>query len=117
MPWLEVIYSPPNKSSLKHKNDASHIGIVFLSYVVRVSIPCAACTLAIKSKNLSELYLTSLPASLISFLPLYFSLATNAFAYVASIIPIIFIGKRTSYGYKIFCGPLIPAVETAASFS
>ena len=39
IPWLEVIYSPPNKSNLKAKNDASQIGMVFLPSGTSVLTP------------------------------------------------------------------------------
>ena len=39
IPWLDVMYSPPTKSSLNAKKDASQIGIVFLSCGVNVFIP------------------------------------------------------------------------------
>ena len=83
IPWLEVIYSPPTKSSLNARKEASHIGIVFLSFGVRVLIPWAACIRAIASRYKAELYLTSLPASLTTCLPSYFSRATSAFATVS----------------------------------
>ena len=117
IPWLEVMYSPPSRSSLKAKNDASQIGMVFLPSGRRVLMPCAAWILAIASRYKSELYLTSRPAIFRIFLSEYFSFATRAFAKVARTIPTRLIGNLVSCGYKMFWGPRIPAVETFASLA
>ena len=67
------MYSAPTKSSLNAKKEASQMGIVCLLVGTKVLIPSAAWILAIKSRYVLELYLTSQPASLISSLFGYFS--------------------------------------------
>ena len=65
-------------------------------------MPFAACTLAIASKNIFELYRTSQPAILTIRLFGYFSFATSAFAKVAKTIPTKLIGNLVSSGNKMF---------------